>query len=749
MTDTRTAYRTCPLCEASCGLEITVRGREVTRIRGDREDVFSHGFVCPKGSTLKQLEEDPDRLRQPLVKRDGRFVAVEWAEAWREVDRRLTSVLSRYGRDAVAVYLGNPSAHHLSPALFNRTLLQGLGTRNRFSAGTVDQVPKQIAVAYMFGTVASVPVPDLDRTDYLVIVGANPYASNGSLCTAPDFPGRLEAIRARGGKVVVVDPKRTRTAEAADEWLAIRPGTDAQFLMALVHTLFAEGLADPGPSVRPHLNGLAVIESLAREFSPEAVADVVGIDAPSVRRLARELAAAPSAAVYGRMGTCTQEFGTLVSWLVEVVNVVTGNLDRPGGVMFTRPASGGLTTRGAPRVGQGFRIGRGHTRVRGLPEVLGEFPAITLAEEIDQPGDGAIRALITVAGNPVLSVPNSTRVDKALSQLDAFIAVDVYVNETTRHADVILPPPSVLQRPHYDVFLLQYAVRNVANYSPPVFPLERGQPDEWEILAKLALIAQGAGPDADPALADERAVASMVGHAVTDPHGSVNGRDADELLAALAATGRRGPERLLDFMLRTGPYGDAFGAHPGGLTLDALIAAPHGIDFGPLEPRIPEMLRTLSGRVELAPPELVADVVRLAATLTRVPAEFVLIGRRDLRSNNSWMHNLNVLVKGKDRCTLQVNATDAERLGLASGDRVAVTSRVGEVVAPVEVTDGLRCGVVSLPHGWGHDADGMSMAIAQAHAGVNANVLTDEEAFDPLSGNAALSGLPVQLAKVS
>jgi anaerobic selenocysteine-containing dehydrogenase len=764
---TRVAIRTCPLCEATCGLELTLQGDKVMRIRGDRQDVFSHGYLCPKGSTLKQLHEDPDRLRQPLVKRNGRHVEVSWAEAFAEVDRLLVPIVEQHGRDAVAVYLGNPTAHHLSPQIFNRVLLQALGTRNRFSASTADQMPKQVAAGYMFGTALSVPVPDLDRTDYLLMLGANPYASNGSLCTAPDFPGRLEAMRARGGKLVVVDPRRSRTAEEADEWLAVRPGGDALLLMGMVHALFEAGLADPGPHVAPHVAGLDDVRALAEPFSPEAVAPGCGIDAVVIRRIASELAAAPAAAVYGRIGTCTQAFGTLASWLVDVLNVLTGNLDRPGGAMFTLPATGGPTTRGRPGVGKGIRIGRGRTRVRGLPEVLGEYPVVTLAEEMEGDDEGRVRALVTVAGNPVLSTPNANRLDAALANLDAMVAIDIYLNETTRHADVILPPPSVLQRPHYDISLLQLAVRNVANYSPAVLPLEPGQPDEWEIMAKVALIALGQGPDADPSALDDQLIAGMVEHAVADPRSPVNGREPEELLKALGVGGRRGPERVLDFMLRTGPYGDAFAADGDGdgggdgdgdgdgdshglshgLSLTVLEANPHGIDFGPLEPRLPDVLRTPSGKVELAPPELAADCRRLAGALQPAPSgELLLVGRRNLRSNNSWMHNINVLVKGRAQCTLQVHPDDADRLGLVDGEAAIVASRVGRVRAPVELTDGIRPGVVSLPHGWGHDLDGMALAVAAAHAGANSNVLADHEAFDPLSGNAVFNGIPVTVA---
>ena len=755
--ETRTVFRTCPLCEASCGLEITVKADRVTRIRGDRDDVFSHGYICPKGSTLRQLHEDPDRLRKPLVKRDGVHVEVEWDEAWEIVREGIDGVIGRHGRQAFAVYQGNPSAHSLSAMTFGRTLAQAVGTRQHYSASTVDQMPRQVAAAYIFGTAVSVPVPDLDRTDYLMILGGNPYASNGSLCTAPDFPGRIEAMRARGGRLVVVDPRRSRTAEEADEWLPIRPGADALLLMAIVHVLFADDLADPGAHVAAVLDGVDELREVAAPFTPEAVAAATGIDAATIRRLAHELASAPTSTVYGRIGTTTTEFGTTASWLIDAVNILTGNLDRVGGAMFAMPVAGGATTRGEPGGGgKGFRIGRGRSRVSGHPEVMGEYPASALAEEIlrtpaggDVEGSGPVRALVTVAGNPVLSTPNSEQLDAALVDLEFMVSVDIYLNETTRHATVILPPPSQLQRSHYDLLLLQFAVRNVANYSPAPLPLDDGAPDEWEILAKLALLFQGMGVDADPSLADELTIASLVHHAVADAHSPVHGRNADEILEVLGAGGRRGPERMLDFMLRTGPFGDAFASVSGGVTLQLLIENPHGLDFGALEPRLPEILRTPSGRIELAHPVLIGDVPRLAAAMVALAAQpLVLVGRRHLRSNNSWMHNIEVLVKGAPRCTLQVHPDDAAQFGLTQGGHALVTSRVGSVEAIVEVTDAIRPGVVSLPHGWGHGVPGTRLRVAGERAGVNSNVLTDDEALDPLSGTSVLNGIPVTLAAV-
>jgi anaerobic selenocysteine-containing dehydrogenase len=725
----RTAFRTCPFCEATCGLAVTLRGDEVVKVRGDAEDVFSHGFLCPKGVALADLHADPDRLRTPLVRgADGELRPASWAEALGVVAERLGPLIEAHGRDSVAVYIGNPAAHGLAALLYGRVLLKALGTRSVFSASTVDQRPKEISAGLMFGGPLSVPVPDVDRTMHLLMLGANPLASNGSLMTAPDMRGRLRALRARGGRLVVVDPRRSRTAEEADEHHAIRPGTDALLLFALVQVLFAEGLTAPG-RLAELADGLAEVEELAAPFTPEAVAPATGIEADAIRHMARELAAAERAAVYGRIGTTTQEFGTLASWLVDVLNVLTGNLDREGGAMFPRAAAGQRNSSGPPGRGRGIPLARWRSRVRGLPESLGELPVAALAEEIETPGAGQIRALVTMAGNPARSTPNSGRMERALEQLDLLVSVDIYVNETTRHADVVLPAPSPLQRSHYDLALYQLAIRNVANYSPPVVPLEPGQPDEWETLLRLAGIAAGQGvlDDVEPL---DRLVAGELARR--------EGADVDAMLEAVAP--RRGPERLLDILLRCGPYD---------LTLADLEAAPHGIDLGPLEPRLPDALRTPSGRIELAPAEIAADVPRVREALARpVNGQLVLVGRRQLRSNNSWMHNLERLVSGPERCTLQVHPDDAARLGIEDGGQAAVRSRTGALEARVEVTDAIRPGVVSLPHGWGHDAEGARLGVAAGRPGVNSNLLADEALVDALSGNAVLNGIPVAVAPV-
>ncbi|MCW2650271.1 MAG: anaerobic dehydrogenase, typically selenocysteine-containing [Mycobacterium sp.] len=736
----RTALRICPLCEATCGLTLTIDGTSgnVTGARGDREDVFSAGFICPKGASFAELDNDPDRLTHPVVRRDGRLTRATWHEAYAAVADGLGSVLAEHGGTSVGVYLGNPNAHTIAGSLYAPLVIRALGTRHVYTASTLDQMPKQVALGYLFGNPFAFTVPDLDRTDYLVIIGANPVVSNGSLATAPDFPGKLKALRRRGGRLIVIDPNRTRTAELADRHLATWPGTDAALLFAVVHVLFDEDLISPDlGGLQDHVTGLAEVRALADGFSPEAVAAHCGLPADEIRTLAREIAAAPSAVVYGRIGTTTVEFGTVGSWLIDVINILTGNLDHPGGAMF--PLSPVAT---APRPGRGFVTGRWHSRVSGHPEAASELPAAALAEEIDTPGEGQIKALITVAGNPVLSSPNGERLERALDGIGFMVSVDPYLNETTRHADVILPPPRPSQSAHFDFALNNLAVRNNARYSPPALPLTDGRPDECEMLSRLAVIIYGAGPDADPSLADDQVIATVLGKATRDPDSPVAGHAVDELTAMLPDG--PGYERRLDMMLRLGPYGDAFGAKPEGLTLERLKAHPHGIDFGPLQPRIPEVLATRSGTIELGPAALIADAERLRESLARAADDFVLIGRRHLRSNNSWMHNLPALSGGTNRCTLQIHPDDARRLGLV--DTAVVKGLGGEVRVPVEITANIRPGVVSLPHGWGHDLPDTKLAVASQDPGVNVNKLNDGRNLDPLSGTAVLNGIPVDIA---
>ena len=706
-TTTTTHYRACNLCEAICGLAIEVRDGEITSIRGDRDDPFSRGHICPKAVALQDIHNDPDRLRRPMRRNGDEWTAIGWDEAFDEVAVRIRAVQTEHGRDAVAVYLGNPNVHNWGSMLFGPALIRSLRTINRYSATSVDQLPHHVAVALMFGHKMLLPVPDIDRTSHLLVLGANPVVSNGSMMTAPGFKRRLEELQQRGGRLVVVDPRRTETARLADRHHFIRPGTDAFLLMAMLQVIFDEKLEDLG-RLAGDVDSIEAVRAAVRGFSPEDVALATGIAAAEIRTMAREIAAAPSAVCYGRLGVSTQAFGGLCQWLVNVLNIVTGNFDRPGGAMFTRPAVDLVA-----KSGRGH-LGRRKSRVRGLPEFGGELPVAVMAEEILTPGEGQIRALVTVAGNPVLSTPNGVQLDRALRGLEFMVAIDFYLNETTRHAHLILPPTSALEHDHYDLAFNLLAVRNVARYSPALFEPEPDSRHDWQILDELRR-----------RLDDDR----------------VSARCKRWLNARL------GPRRLLDLGLRLGPHGSSFRPFGGGLNLRNLERAPHGLDLGPLEPCLPERLRTDDRRIELAPSHFVEDVERLRSRLntSKTDERLLLIGRRHLRSNNSWMHNFPRLMGGRERCTLLMHPDDATRLGLVNGERVVVTSRTGSVEVGLEVTDEVAKGVVSLPHGWGHRRSGTRLGAAHDRPGASANDLTDDQAVDPSCGNAVLNGVPVRV----
>ncbi|MBK8073541.1 MAG: molybdopterin-dependent oxidoreductase [Ramlibacter sp.] len=725
MSDT-THHRICPLCEACCGLEITVRDQQVISIRGHDADVFSAGYICPKGVALKDLHEDADRLRTPLIKRNGVFEPASWDEAFAEIGRRLPPVLEGHGRNAVGLVAGNPTAHKIGLMLYLPRLLKALGTRNFYSAATLDQIPRHLVSGLMYGQWMSVPVPDIMRTQWLLVLGANPVASNGSMWTVPDFRGKAKALRARGGKLLVIDPRHTETAALADEHHFIQPGSDVFLLLGMVHTLFAEGLVKAG-RIGELLDGMDAVSEAVQPFSPETVATRCGIDAVTIRRLARELATTPSAAVYGRMGTCTQDYGSLNTWLIDLLNILSGHFDEEGGTLFPKAAAFAFNTTGIPGTGRGVTTGRFASRVGGAPEVMGEIPITCLAEEIETPGQGQVRALITVAANPVLSAPNGARLSQALQGLEFMVSMDIYLNETSRHADVILPGPSPLEDMHYDVPFPQLSWRNHARYSAPVFERPAGQPAEWQTLLMLAAIAQGKGVSADV-------------NALDDEHFADELRRLGERGPTLqhATQGMRGPDRLLEMALRTGPYAESHG-----LSIAAIRAREGGIDLGPLAPRLPELLRTPGGRINIAPACMVQDLARATAALETPRPAMVIIGRRDTRSNNSWMHNLPLLAKGPMRCTALVHPDDARRLGLRDGTMALIRNGNRRIEAQVQVSDEMMPGVVSLPHGWGHDAPGTRMAVAAQRPGANLNALFDEARRDPLSGNAVLNGVEV------
>jgi anaerobic selenocysteine-containing dehydrogenase len=719
-------YRVCTLCEAMCGLEIRHEGGEVLGIRGDEANHFSRGHICPKGNALQDLHADPERIRFPMKRTaDGSFERVDWDEALDDIADRLTAIQRSHGRDAVGFYVGNPSAHHLGAGLTLFPFAATLKTRNRYSATSQDQLPQSLAALKLFGHLAMFPIPDVDRTDLFICIGANPLASNGSVMSAPGFRHRIREVQERGGRFVVIDPRRTESANVADEHLFIRPGTDAWLMLAMLNVIFEEGLAD----VPAYVDGLDELARHAADFGPEEAAAVTGIAAEDIRRLARELATTPRAVLYGRVGICTQEFGGLASWLQYVLNIVTGNLDREGGMMFTTPAVDVLPLAHVTGYGGSFDTFR--SRVSGLPEFYGELPSAVLAEEIETPGEGQIRALVVHAGNPVLSAPNGARIERALPGLDLMVCFDFYLTETTRHADYILPPAGPLEAAEYDVVLNLVSVRNTAQFSPPMVAPPEGARHDWEALGGLMtrLLARGA----------------------RGRKGQVAGRVWEVLLRRLGAEG------LLDLGLRGGPYGH-LGAlaqllrrgklPPGlpatGLTLKFLKSKPHGVDLGPLQPRLPERLYTKDKRVQLVDPIYAADLARLRADRPENDS-LVLIGRRHLRSNNSWMHNSQRLVKGKTRCTLMIHPDDAAARGLDDGATAVVASRSGEIALPVEVTDSVMPGVVSVPHGWGHHREGVGWSTAHAHAGVSANDITDDQFVDRLSGTSALSGVRVEV----
>ena len=736
----RKTYRNCTFCEAICGVVVETEGDRVLSVRGDEDDPLSRGYICPKAYALKEVYEDPDRLRRPLRRTRGGWKEVSWEDAFAETGERLVEVRAQHGANAIGFYIGNPTGNDGPAILYGAGLVHAIGTKRRYSASSLDQLPKMLANACLFGGNAAIAVPDVDRTSYFLVLGANPVVSNGSLMTAPGIKKRLKALRARGGRLVVVDPRRTETAEIADHHVSIRPGTDAFFLFAVIATLFEEGLVRLG-RLEAFTNGVERVRDIAREFPPEIVAAATGVDAATIRRVAREFATAPSAVCYGRVGASVQDFGTLTNWLCDVLNVLTGNLDRAGGAMFTTPAvpfEYGATAREIGRL----PYGRWRSSVRGLPEFAGELPIATLAEDCEA---GAVRALVLHAGNPVLSAPDGARLARALDALDFIVSIDIYRNETSRHAHLILPPTWSLERANYDVLFHLWSVRNGAKWSPPALAKPPDGRHVWEIFLALSA-AVGGAPEASVGALDTASLAGLVTRFVGAPGSSTEGVTADEAMAALGDA--PGPERVFDLLLRVGPYGDAFGRQADGWNLAKLRATEHGIDLGPLEPVLPARLGTLSGMIELAHEVFLADVPRLREALTQRRDGMRLIGRRELRSKNSYLHNIPALVKGPERCTLLVHPDDASRLGLGDGKRARIRTQTGEVVVPVEVSDEMMPGVVSLPHGWGHSLEGTQLGVASARPGVPSNFVADARRVDGPSGNAVLTGIEVDVAPV-
>ena len=735
----RTITRLCPFCEACCGLvvEVDEASRQVVSIKGDRDNPFSKGFLCPKSQGLRLLDEDPDRLRKPLVRRGTDFVETDLDSALDEAASALRAIRDRHGNDALGLYIGNPVAHNLGLVIYGGIFALTLPSRNMGTAGSIDHIAKVVSSVELFGSEALIPVPDIDRTDFLLVIGANPMVSNGSLVTAPGWPRRLEALKARGGRLVVVDPRRSETAEVADSHIAIRPGSDVFLLLALVHVLFAEGLVAVG-ALADITDGLAEMQDLAAPYAPECVAAETGVEAAVIRQLARDLAGAGAAVAYGRIGTTAQKFGTLTSWLIDVVNILTGNLDRAGGAMFPLPVTPALIYNQTYAEGVAPN-NRWRSRVKGLPEVSGFTPVATLPDEILTPGAGQVRAMLTLCGNPARSSPNSARYAEALASLEFMASIDIYLNETTRFANVILPPSGHLEQVHYPPFSPPYMVRSYAKWDHAAFAAD--SPGDGEILLRLNARILGLAPEA----LEEQALQGMIVQALA----------ADGELAARMSVAdcfdevavHHGPARFIDFLIRSGPFGDRFGARPDGLTLARLQEMPHGVDLGPMVPRLRAALATPERRIRLVPALMKQGMAALQAEREPVasPSALLLIGLRHLRSNNSWMHNIAALAKGPDRSCLEIHPDDARDRQIADGALVRIATRKGAIEVTASISSRVRPGVVSLPHGHGHGDPGTRMAVAARMGGANFNALTDEDEWDRLSGIAVLNGIPVEV----
>ena len=690
---TQIHHRACNLCEAICGLEIKVENGEITSIRGDKKDPLSRGHICPKAVALKDIYADPDRLKQPVKKTADGWKTISWEEAFDEVESNLKRIQKEYGKASVGNYFGNPNVHNYGSILFGPKFAKSLQTPNNFSATSADQLPSHFASHQMFGHYFMIPVPDVDRTDFMLIIGANPLVSNGSLMTAPDFPKRMKAIRERG-KVIVIDPRKSETADKADEHFFIKPGTDALFLWSLIHYFFEEEKINLR-HLENHVKNLEIISTEAKKYTPEKTAKTTGVSAENTRRIAHEFATSDSAVCYGRMGVSVQEFGGQCNWLINLINILTGNFDRPGGAMFTSPAMDTIAG------GKKGKINRWKSRVRGLPERFGELPAAVMIEEITTPGEGQIKAFVTSAGNPVLSTPNGRALDKALEGLEFMVSIDIYINETTRHADIILPPTTGLETSHYDTAFHLLAVRNTAKFSEPLFEKKENQRHDYEIFIEL--------------------IRRMTDGKFQLPFDS--------------------PEKVIDYSLQQG----------GNLSIEKLKANPSGIDLGPLQPSLPGRLFAEDKKIDLAPATMVADLPRLESLLSsnafKTSNDLILISRRHLRSNNSWMHNSFRLVKGRERCTLLIHPKDAAAAKIEDGQRVSVRSVAGSIQIMAEISEEVAPGVVCIPHGWGHDRAGVLMETAQAHAGASVNDLTSERFLDRMTGNVGFSGIEVKVEK--
>ena len=735
----QTIHRSCPTCEASCGLvlEVERENRKILSIKGDPDDPRSKGYVCAKSQAFRYIYEDPERLRRPVRRTDKGWEEMEWEDAFELAASRLKAIHEKYGKDSIAFYVGNPTGHEVGAQLYFSIVNQLINTERFFSAGSVDQQPKNMSCSAMFGDVWFIPVPDIDRTDFFVCMGGNPMVSQGSLMSAPNAAQRFENLRERGGKMVVIDPRHTETAEMADQHIFIRPGTDAYFLFAFVNTLFAEDLVRPG-RLAEFTDGIEELRRQAQAFTPENTAAITGVPAEVTRQLARDFCAADKPVLYGRIGLCTQRFGTLASWLVDAVNLLTGRLDAEGGSMFPRPATGNFE----PWMpAQDVPYGRWHSRVRGFPECFGQLPASLMAEEIMAPGKDKVHAFISLAGNPVLSVPGGEKIREALDTVDFMVAFDIYINETTSKADLILPPTVQLENSNYDFLFQGTSVRNFVRYTPQVFAPESDTRPQWYLLSEVF----GRMFGMDTAQVDGLLLDGMIDMGLARNE-RISHLDKETVRAKLGD--EPGWERLVDFMVRSGPYGDAFDDDAEGLNLAKIKEVPHAIDLGPLQPRLPEMLRTPNKRIRLMHPLFEEDIKRLKAEMKppeKPNGKMLLIGRRHIRDMNSWLHNIHQYTRGRNRCTLLMHPQDAERIGLQDGGQAQLSSRTGMITAEVEITRDIMPGVASLPHGFGHVYGDSRQSTAAKNAGTSCNFVIDTDALDMPSGTSVVNGAEVEV----
>jgi anaerobic selenocysteine-containing dehydrogenase len=699
MLDNKIHYRTCNLCEAMCGLEITYKEKKVISIVGDKKDPLSKGFICPKSLALKDLYEDPDRLKTPIKRTENGWQEISWTEAFDEVEIQIKKIQEKYGNNAVATYQGNPNVHNVGSMLYGGPFLKSLKTKQKYSATSADQLPHHIASLKMFGHQMLIPIPDIERTDYLLILGANPGASNGSLLTAPGFPQKIKSIQKRGGKVINIDPRFTETSKISSQHLYINPGKDALFLLSLLHVIFDQGIEEK-THLSNYLKGLEEIKEIVKEYSPKKTALLIGIDSLEIQKIAKDFMNSKTAVCYGRMGVSTQEYGGICQWLINVLNIVTNNMDKVGGAMFTKPAIDLVYMTGIQ--GKVGNFDRYRSRVHNLPEYSGELPVATLADEILTEGDGQIKMFICTAGNPVLSAPNGKKMEKALEKLDFMVSIDIYLNETSKYANIILPTTNGLETLHYDLVFHQLAIRNTAKLSEILFEKDENQKHDWEILNELT----------------ER---------ITEKKNSLT------------------PEMMLDNMFQYSPYKEA------NLSVNKLKENPNGIDLGSLQPLLIKRIFTVDKKINVSPKIFIDDLKRLDKELYKDTKEeetkypFALIGRRHLRNNNSWMHNSKLLMKGKNRCTVLMSSKDANNLSITDHQKIKIISNVGSIELPVEISDEMKEGVLSIPHGFGHNRNGTKIKLAEENAGESINDLTDDNKIDKLTGNANFSGTRVKV----